>query len=636
MTTPPLVTTYRRCSSVKQIDGDSFRRQADPFGTWMEEHGAVPHPTLPTLEDGGVSGFASKKIGRGRSAPKNVLRGDLGRYLRAIERGEVGEGCVLLVESYDRLGRDEPADAFERLMKIVNSQIRVVTFSPNVYELKKGDMAGEIVARTVVEQAHVYSKHLSYRVRESWKPESEKVKNGGGFVRNLPHWVRRGENSSKIAGKETGEYEIDEERAVIVRQIVKRYLHGESAVGIASDLNQRNVPSPQAHTSKKQCKWSPHTIRRTVRNPGLLGRAVVRGEPVGPVIWDPIVDEKTWARLHAATVRRKRSGANRRKKSDRVNLFGRLLYDVRAEATPMICVRPGKNRKPQRTFRVDGVRYDRKKTVDVPETEMEWAILQAVDDLTAGEFSRDDKSGDDGVAEAKAEVLRLTGRIEETQEDYYNHGGKLVAEVLRQLESRLEEAKSDLLEAEAQAGADKPRNVIDGWITTRQRLSRCEPGELPAVRGHLADILSSAINRIDYAAANVGRTRAVLAEIVLTSGNVRRVGWLHDPRDADRAVGVYVPLPVGSPRLREVLPAWDSYFADVKTGRGGPGRAAKSIKRAIADLVVKVDVSTCRPVMSDWIEHVHKIAREHTSHRHDSRQITTDEYQRIRAELGGI
>ena len=95
--------SYIRMSSDKQLRGDSLRRQLTLSEDYAKEKNLtiVDHIDGTPLKDIGVSGF------RGVNATKGVLS----IFLKALEEGKIDTGSALLIESLDRLSRDDVFNA---------------------------------------------------------------------------------------------------------------------------------------------------------------------------------------------------------------------------------------------------------------------------------------------------------------------------------------------------------------------------------------------------------------------------------------------------------------------------------------------------------------------------------------------
>src|SRR5258707_23693 len=116
----PQAYSYQRFSSLKQSKGDSVRRQTE-----ARERYLIAHPDLvlnDTLRiDAGVSGFRGKNRQDGTA---------LAAFLASVESGQVKSGSVLIIESLDRLSRDQINRALRTFMDILEAGVRIVTLSP--------------------------------------------------------------------------------------------------------------------------------------------------------------------------------------------------------------------------------------------------------------------------------------------------------------------------------------------------------------------------------------------------------------------------------------------------------------------------------------------------------------------------
>src|SRR5262245_19177135 len=90
-----LAFSYLRFSSKKQGAGDSIRRQYELAEAWAKKIG-IPLDTSLRI-DKGISAFKGK----------NADIGSLGEFLRLVENGRIPKGSYLVVESLDRLTRND-------------------------------------------------------------------------------------------------------------------------------------------------------------------------------------------------------------------------------------------------------------------------------------------------------------------------------------------------------------------------------------------------------------------------------------------------------------------------------------------------------------------------------------------------
>src|SRR5687768_13529802 len=115
----PDAYSYVRFSTPEQRKGDSLRRQLKMSERFAQENGL----TLSTRSytDFGVSGF------RGKNRDKGQLR----TFLDAVEDGRIKRGSWLLVESLDRISRDQVGEALPRFLDLLKAGIIVATLQDN-------------------------------------------------------------------------------------------------------------------------------------------------------------------------------------------------------------------------------------------------------------------------------------------------------------------------------------------------------------------------------------------------------------------------------------------------------------------------------------------------------------------------
>jgi DNA invertase Pin-like site-specific DNA recombinase len=117
--------SYVRISTDAQLKGDGVRRQLDRSREYAAAHGLDLDENSP--RDIGVSAY--------RGA--NVSSGNLGTFLDAVRVGKVERGSYLLVESLDRLSREQPLKSFSLFSDLISSGIIVVTLiDERVYGLQ--------------------------------------------------------------------------------------------------------------------------------------------------------------------------------------------------------------------------------------------------------------------------------------------------------------------------------------------------------------------------------------------------------------------------------------------------------------------------------------------------------------------
>ena len=140
----PQAYSYLRMSTDTQLRGDSRRRQLEASRAYAAAND-LELVEGAELEDIGVSAF--------RGA--NVRDGALGQFLRAVKEGVVKPGSFLIVESLDRLSREQVLTAQSLFLSIIQAGINLVTLTDNrVYRAGETELADLIVSLVIMSRAH--------------------------------------------------------------------------------------------------------------------------------------------------------------------------------------------------------------------------------------------------------------------------------------------------------------------------------------------------------------------------------------------------------------------------------------------------------------------------------------------------
>jgi len=196
----PLAYSYLRMSTDAQLKGDSRRRQLERSLAYAEANN-LDLQEGAQLQDIGISAF--------RGA--NVQDGALGAFFRAIKEGKVSQGSFLLVESLDRLSRQQVLPSLSLFLEIINAGVNIVTLTDNKdYRREKVDVHDLIISLTIMSRAHEESRTKSQRVGAAW---ANKRANAGAkpLTKLCPAWL-------KLRNDRSG-YEVVPERAATVRAI---------------------------------------------------------------------------------------------------------------------------------------------------------------------------------------------------------------------------------------------------------------------------------------------------------------------------------------------------------------------------------------------------------------------------------
>ncbi|OSJ19741.1 recombinase family protein, partial [Bradyrhizobium canariense] len=300
--------SYIRMSTEAQLKGDSLRRQLELSRRYAAARNLELHESF-SPPDIGVSAYKGA----------NVSTGSLGKFLQAVETGQIEQGSYLLVESLDRLSRQEVLKSLALFLQIINSGIVLVTLADErIFRRESMNEADLFISIGVMSRAHEESRTKSTRISHAWENKRRQAKQRK-LTAMAPSWL-------KLNADRTDFY-ILEDRAEIVRRIFQEAASGVGIFTIARRLNLSRVPpfgrSNGWHTSSVNKIlthravlgfFQPHRVINGVRTPA--------GDPI-EAYYPAIVPEDLFYAAQAGLEQRRFSGAGRKGETIS-NLFGRL------------------------------------------------------------------------------------------------------------------------------------------------------------------------------------------------------------------------------------------------------------------------------------------------------------------------
>lgn len=300
--------SYQRFSSSSQASGDSLARQSSLAKAYADRHGLQLDDAL-TFRDLGVSGF------RGR----NAAHGELASFLEAVRVGRIAEGSFLLIESLDRLSRDNIIRAQAILTNLVIAGINVVSLADNRLYSEKSladDPLGLIYALIVFIRANEESAIKSLRAREAWVRKRDFARTTVMSDR-VPDWlsVQKGRILPII------------DRVEVLRHIFGLAEAGATPESIANTLNHEDVP--RWRVDKPWTRAAVFTILNNRRVTGILPLYVSNYErnaecrtPIGVLegYFPRIIEPEAFLRVWALSSTRRRGG-----NAAKGNIFANLL-----------------------------------------------------------------------------------------------------------------------------------------------------------------------------------------------------------------------------------------------------------------------------------------------------------------------
>ena len=299
----PQAFSYIRFSSLKQELGDSVRRQEKRAIDYAARHNLDLDTS--SYRDLGVSAFRGK----------NATQGNLSKFLAAIDSKAIQSGSYLLVESLDRISRNDVDEALELFLSIIRRGITVVTlddeqvYSKERIRLDKG--ISLIISISRMSRANEESSLKSFRIRQIWEAKRER---GQILTSVAPAWLRLSKDRKK--------WIVLKDKAAVVRRIFHLALAGNGSPSIARILNQENVP-----TMKRARHWTFGTVSAILKNQSVFGlytpTKAIAAAPI-PGYYPAIINETEFRLAQDSVTKRRWIGG--RSSQNVNNLFAGISY----------------------------------------------------------------------------------------------------------------------------------------------------------------------------------------------------------------------------------------------------------------------------------------------------------------------
>lgn len=249
------------------------------------------------------------------------------------------------------------------------------------------------------------------------------------------------------------------EQAEVVREVVRRFLGGETLNSLASELNQRQVPTPSGKVAGQPsitknglsgtCPgWSHKTLQDSISRVSLIGKRGYKGQVIAPEdsdSWLPIISEEEYEEV----IRKLRKPVNAPRRARR----GRARWYLSGIARCDVCggAMTSSGKVPSVTYECAGAypgapKSHVRRTVERLHAHVEAMLIRRFsrpDVLEA--FAADVVTADD-VAVARREIVRLETELEQLYADVK------ARKVSRQLAAADEEGlKAEIAKLEAEA-----------------------------------------------------------------------------------------------------------------------------------------------------------------------------------------
>lgn len=492
----PLAYSYLRFSTPEQSLGDSARRQLQGARDCAERRNLRLDESL---RDEGVSAFRGKNR-EGAAA--------LGSFLQSVQTGRIAKGSYLIVESLDRLSRQEVILALELFLSIIKAGIIIITLSDDreySTESLKKDQLQLFFSLMTMARSHEESALKSERVGKAWSAKRTLARETGqAMTGRTPAWIRL------IGGPKSGKYELIPERAAVVSEIFQLTIKGLGRRTIQRQLNDRQEPTWGTPKKKDDAFWQDSYIAKILSSPAAYGAfahakvTIDKGADAGLIrgYFPAVISEDTyWAARAAAKIR----GSGRGTPGARRNLLSGLIK-CEACSRNMVYVQKDKGRVRCGRAHASGP-CDQRQWYDYARIELK--VLFALG-LHTPSLANSDATAEavqrKRAVEAKKNAVEV--QLKNLIEVAMHTSSKAVAAQIDVLEAQDDILKSELIQLEVKireqsAVQIEARAAADAVVTVYQRLREFQGEELTVARAQLAQKLKFLIKQIELGLSGI-------------------------------------------------------------------------------------------------------------------------------------
>jgi len=306
----PVAYSYARFSSLGQVGNDSLRRQLELSKNYALKHGLT---IVDDLRDLGMSAYKGK----------NAKDGAFSKFIENVNLGKIQEGSYLLVESLDRLSRQEPMAAFNIFGNLLTKGIVIVTlqdeqkFTRDSLNQNPGQLFMSIGGMV---RSHEESEVKSKRLKGSW--ENRRRTNLAKKSKLCPAWL--------TLDQEANNYVLNEQMANNIKKIFDMSINGSGASTIEKFLNKNKDQYPPLNVKRG---WYAGYIKKILYNRSVFGEYTpckmddgkrVKTDIIIKDYFPAIISEETF-NLNLAKMKQRSFGGQVNQGETLKNLFAHLI-----------------------------------------------------------------------------------------------------------------------------------------------------------------------------------------------------------------------------------------------------------------------------------------------------------------------
>lgn len=453
-TTTGTAYSFQRFSSPEQRKGDSIRRQTELRDAYLKRTKLTLDTSLKFVEEG-----TSAYHGKHRSSDKYAL----GYFLSLVQSGRIQPGSTLIVESLDRLTREDVDDGLQLLLSLTNAGIRVVQLLPTeVVYAKPVDPMRLVMGIMELSRGNSESRMKSERIGAAWEAKRRKARETGeAMTAKCPHWLK------KVGDK----YEVIPERAAVVRRIFEMSADGQGITQIIKAFVAEGV-TPFTRNGR----WGNSYLGHILRGRTALGayQPMRGGKPDGEPIegfYPVVVGEKTYHLAQAGLDQRSHGGGQRL--DNGINLFTGLMTDAESgDKIEFRCLR-WKGRRDCRY--VNALALQGQAVLNsFPVGPLETGVLRFLREINPADILPQHNTAASDVVALSAEHAKLEDQLRRIEDQLV--GGEVV-DVLVNAAKKLTAKKNEVGKrlAEARAKANNPAS--ESWGTCQSLIEALDAAE---------------------------------------------------------------------------------------------------------------------------------------------------------------
>lgn len=298
--------SYKRFSSPRQAKGDSLRRQTDLAEEYCRHHDLK---LIDTYLDHGLSGFTGENLSD---------RGSLRALLGAAKAGRFKSNMHLIVESLDRLTRQEISSAVRLFLDILDTGLVIVALGDGEQVFTKeridNDLVAIVTAIIFLSRANNESRLKRERALRTVEAARRKARELRiPMAAQAPGWL------TLIGRGDKRHFVVDAPRARVVEHIFRLAVGGMGQVVLARHLNEHRVP-----TFTGAARWRASMVGHLLINRRVLGfmhpqiSVVENGrrrvaDPQGPIegYYPAVISEELFKQAQLAMRKRRRHSGHK-------------------------------------------------------------------------------------------------------------------------------------------------------------------------------------------------------------------------------------------------------------------------------------------------------------------------------------